>query len=100
MAEARLSVLAAEVLALAEAELSTDATRAVPDATVQALMLAAVRLYSRKVEEERRNFLPLPSPEAATPTEVAVAVTELLAAVNLNLFDLSMWASRPRYDQE
>jgi hypothetical protein len=35
--------------------------------------------------------------DAVTPTDAAVMVTELLQAVNLNLFDLSMWATgRPR----
>jgi hypothetical protein len=100
MAEPGLDALSVEALRLAEAALDAEATRGIPDATVQRLMLAGLRLFARKVEEERRNFLPIPSADAATPTEIAVAVTELIGAVNLNLFDLSMWASRPRYDQE
>jgi hypothetical protein len=100
MAETRLDALAEEALALAEAALAAEATRAIPDATVQRLMLAGLRLFARKVEEERRNFPPIPDPAAATATEIATTVTELIGAVNLNLFDLSMWASRPRYDQE
>jgi len=76
--------------------LTANATAAISDATVQALLTAGVRLYARKSEEERRHFLALTARNAATPTDVAVTVLELLRAVNLNLFDLSMWAGRPR----
>jgi hypothetical protein len=35
-----------------------------------------------------------------TPTDVVVTVSEILRAVNLNTFDLSMWFNRPRPPRE
>jgi len=93
------STLATRVTAATEAALAAD-PRAVPDAAVQALLAAGLRLYAWKVEMEQRHFLPIATREAITPTDAAVTVTELLRAVNLNLFDLSMWAGRPRYDAD
>ena len=93
-----LQASARTALEAAEVALASSATAAVSDATVQALLTAGLRLYARKSEEERRHFLALTSRNSATPTDVAVTVLELLRAVNLNLFDLSMWAGRPRED--
>lgn len=73
---------------------------AVPDATIQAMLTAGLRLYAWKVEQQQRHFLPIARRDSVSPTDVAVTVTELLRAVNLNLFDLSMWADRPRYDAD
>ncbi len=88
---------ARQALAAAEAALAEELTAEVADETAQQLLTAGLRLFARKVEQERRHFPPVAAPEAVTPTEVAVTVTELLQAVNLNLFDLSMWAGRPPY---
>lgn len=93
---ARLSAAAGEALAAAERALAAEATAAIPDEAVQRLLTAGTRLFARKVEQEGRYFLPLTGRDAATATDVAVLVTEMLRAVNLNLFDLSMWADRPR----
>ena len=65
----------------------------------QQLVTAAARLYARKTDTEMRHFLPVVSPTAVTPTDVAVLATEMMRVVDLNIFDLSMWASRPRYDE-
>jgi hypothetical protein len=91
---ARLEAAAREVLALAEQALAAEATQAIPDETIQQLLTAATRLFAHKVESEQRYFLPLTGRDAVTPTDAAVLITELLRAVNLNLFDLSMWAGR------
>ena len=91
---ARLEAAAREAFAAAEQALNEETTAAVSDATVQQLLTAGTRLFARKVEHERRYFSPLTSREAATATDTAVMVTELLRAVDLNLFDLSMWANR------
>ena len=93
---AALDSLARQVLDIADAALAADGTAAISDAAIQQLLTAGVRLFARKVELERRYFSPLTAPDAATATEAATLVTELLRAVDLNLFDLSMWASRPR----
>lgn len=94
-----LAALAEQVTALTDVALAADPA-AVPDAAIQALLAAGVRLYAWKVEQQQRHFLPIATREAVTPTDAAVTVTELLRAVNLNLFDLSMWAGRPRYDAD
>jgi hypothetical protein len=93
-APARLQALAQEVTALADAALAAERTADIPDEAVQKLLTAATRLFAHKIENEQRYFLPLTSRDAATPTEAAVLITEMMRAVNLNLFDLSMWAGR------
>ena len=95
-----LAGLAERAAALADAALAAGDTRAIPDTAVQQLITAGLRLFAQKAEAEQRHFPPVAGPDAVTPTEAAVLVTELLRAVNLNLFDLSMWASRPRYDED
>ena len=93
-AAARLDTLAQEVLALAEQSLAADSTRAISDEAIQQLLTAATRLLAHKIENEQRYFLPLTHRDAVTPTDAAVLITEMMRAVNLNLFDLSMWAGR------
>ena len=88
------------LLALVEAALADGRTAEVPDAAVQRLFAAALRLHARKTDEEQRHFAPIAPDAAVSTTDVAVAVTELLRAADLNLFDLSMWASRPRYERD
>ncbi len=68
----------------------------VSDTSVQQIITAGARLFAAKIDQENRSFLPIIAPHALTATEAAVLATELLPAVNLNLFDLSAWASRPR----
>ena len=55
---------------------------------------AGARLYARKVDEEGRDFSPVRDPASLTATDVAVTVTALLRAADLNLFDLAMWTNR------
>ena len=94
---AELERMAAAALTAADGALAAGTTSAISDSAVQQLMTASVRLFARKIEDERRYFSPLAAPNAITPTEAAVLITELLRAVDLNLFDLSMWAGRPRH---
>jgi hypothetical protein len=68
----------------------------VSDQAIQNLMTAALKLYTAKIDESRVSFSPVRSNANITATEVAVLSVELMHVVNLNLFDLSMWASRPR----
>ncbi len=82
----------------AEVALADDATAEISDLAVQCLLTAGIRLFACKTEQENRYFPPLTSPDAATATDVAVTVTDLLRAVNLNIFDLAMWSTRPRPD--
>lgn len=95
-AGSELEAAAAAAFAATERALAGGDTSAISDAAVQQLLTAGIRVFARKVEDERRYFSPLTAPNAATPTDAAVVITELLRAVDLNLFDLSMWAGRPR----
>lgn len=85
--------------ALVQKALACESTAGITDETVQNLLMAGVRLFAAKVDSERRYFSPITQECPITATDVAVATTELLRAVDLNLFDLSMWASRPRDDE-
>jgi hypothetical protein len=98
-AVARLKAAAGESFAAAHEALAADATKEIPDEAVQQLLTAGIRLFARKMEMERRYFSPLTGHDAVTATEGAMLMTELMRAVDLNLFDLSMWASRPRGDE-
>jgi hypothetical protein len=93
---AQFAAAASAAFAAAEQALTQETTSDISDEAVQQLLTAGTRLFARKVERERRYFPPLTASDAVTPTDAAVMVTELLQAVNLNLFDLSMWAGRPR----
>jgi hypothetical protein len=95
-AAARFEAAAREACAAAESALASGSTSSIADEPLQQLIAAGARLYARKLEEERRALSPLPSPDALTATEAAELVTEILRAVDLNLFDLAMWAGRPR----
>jgi hypothetical protein len=93
-----LEAAAAAALEAAEAALANDATADISDLAVQRLLTAGTLLFARKAEQEDRYFSPLTGPDAATATDVAITVTDLLRAVNLNTFDLAMWSNRPRPD--
>lgn len=87
---------AASALAAVERLTCHDATDQVPDETAQHLLLAGVRLFARKIDREGRAISPVPQSESLNATEVAVTVTELMRAADLNMFDLAMWSGRAR----
>jgi hypothetical protein len=60
------------------------------DTDIQDMLANAVRLYAERAAE-RDGPLPAFPPDAATATEVMVAVTAMLKAVNLQVFELGMW---------
>ena len=62
----------------------------VSDAELRALMAAVVKLYATKAEADMRT--PLPSGGGGlTVAEIMVTVTDLLHALNVQVFELSMW---------
>lgn len=65
------------------------------DADLAAVMTAAISVYTRRAEATE-NYPPPIIAEKATATEVVTVVSEMLRAVNVNMFDLSMWFRRPR----
>jgi hypothetical protein len=91
-----LEAAARTALEVAEKALNDGTTDQISDEAVQRLLTAGTRLFANKVEMEDRFFLPFTSPETTTATDVVVTVSDMLRAVNLNTFDLSMWFRRPR----
>jgi hypothetical protein len=94
MSEPDLAALAEAALAQSLKRLENNETADVSDETVQALLTAGARLYARKVDVEGRRFSPVREPGVMNATDVAVTVTALLQAADLNLFDLAMWTNR------
>lgn len=97
---AALDGAAAAALAAVEELAAAGAARPVADETVQRLVLAAVRLFAHKVDSENRVFHAVPAASTVSATEVAVTVTALMREVDLNMFDLAMWAGRTAPDRE
>ena len=60
------------------------------DPELRALIANAVRLYAVKAEGGMRHPLP-PGGGGVTITDAMVTVTDLLHALNVQLFELSMW---------
>jgi hypothetical protein len=67
----------------------TDPER-IPDAALRALLASAVKLYAVKAEAGMRTPLP-PGGGGLTVTETMLTVTDLLHALNVQVFELSMW---------
>lgn len=86
--------LADAVMREGDRRLATGETADISDAAVQQLLTTATRLYARKTDDEARSFSPQADGSILTATDVAVTVTALLRAADLNLFDLAMWAGR------
>jgi hypothetical protein len=61
----------------------------VGDASLQALIAAAVRVYSNKVE--RFGGFPAVAGGSITATDAMIATTGLLKAVNVQVFELGCW---------
>jgi hypothetical protein len=62
----------------------------IPDAAFRVLLANALRLYAAKAENGMRTPLP-PNGGGVTVTEAMIAVTDILHALNTQLFELSMW---------
>ena len=62
----------------------------ISDADLRALLAGALRLYAAKAENGMRTPLP-PDAGGLTVTDAMVAVTDILHALNVQVFELSMW---------
>jgi hypothetical protein len=85
--------------ALAERALAGGAASQIASEDIARVLTAVMKVYAAKVEKETEPAALPPPPvlgERVTPTEAVVLVSELMRAVNLNLFDLSMWYRRSR----
>src|SRR5262245_34220617 len=87
----RLEAAAIAAFAAAEQAVADGTTDQISDEAVQRLLTAGTRLFARKVEQERRQFSPLESSNAVSATEAVMVLSGMLRAVNLSIFDLSMW---------
>ena len=90
-----LPILVEAFTSIAERALSSGDFSGITSSELEQIITAAVKLYAAKAEVEETLAAPI-SAERTTPTEVAVIVSEMLRAVNLNVFDLAMWYRRPR----
>lgn len=79
---------AAELRSMVEKMLAADDADRVPDEAVQQLLTAAVRLYAAK---EGPRVRPFPEDDEVTATEVLVTVSEMLEAVDVEVFELGIW---------
>jgi hypothetical protein len=61
------------------------------DAEIQTMLAQAVRLYAERAAEREDGLPAFPSQASVTATEVMVAATAMLKAVNLQVFELGMW---------
>jgi hypothetical protein len=80
---------------LVEQGLADPHSDVLTDQELAQVMTAVVKLYAARCEA-RGSF---PAPLIAgrlNATEVATAASEMVRAVDLNMFDLSMWHGRPR----
>jgi hypothetical protein len=78
----------------AERALASGNLDGISDAELARVLTAAVRLYAAKSDTVDTKPVPVEA-EKLTPTDAVVTVTELIRAVGLNLWDLSMWVQRP-----
>jgi hypothetical protein len=85
--------LGADFIEAAERALSSGRPEQVPDADLEGVMTAAVRLYAAKVESDNSSARPV-TPESVTPTDIVVTVSALIRNAGLNLWDVSMWFNR------
>jgi hypothetical protein len=75
------------------ASAASDPDLQIDEQDLQRLMAASVRLYVSRLERGDAG-LPIPPahiPDAPTATEVLVTVTHMLAAADIELFELGMW---------
>jgi len=64
---------------------------AIDDGDVQALLAAAVRIYAERAEARDEPLAAFPSDAGITATHAMLAVTAILKAVNVQVFELGMW---------
>jgi hypothetical protein len=66
---------------------------ALPDAELQALLAAAIKSYAARVEASDDPLPAFPVQSGVTATEAMLAVSAIMKAVNVQVFELGMWQS-------
>jgi hypothetical protein len=82
---------APQILELAQGIASDGKIDSVSDQAVQQLLAAAVRLYAAK-RDAGGKLAAFTGEDAVTATEVAVTCVGMTEVVNLELFELALWA--------
>jgi hypothetical protein len=72
--------------------MSSPTEAALSDAELQRSLAMLVREYARRADENR-EMPPFPPEHGVTATEAMITVSAILAATNLQLFELGMWQS-------
>ena len=91
-AGADISAAAEKVAADIGRALAEGRADVLTDEAIQALMAAACRSYSARVEATG-DFLPLAARSLVSSTDVMVTASGLLKSANLAVFELGMWQS-------
>ena len=63
------------------------------DSDLQSLLAAVVREYAARAETRDDPLPALPPESGVTATEAMLAVSAILKAVNIQVFELGMWQS-------
>ena len=92
-AETKAAALGEDFVAAAEHALTSGKLDGVPDAELERVLTAAVRLYAAKADTDQPPATPI-TPSSVTPTDVVVTASDLIRAAGLNLWDVSMWFNR------
>jgi len=90
---AEKTLLGDDFVAACERALDAGKPNEVSDDDLSRVMTAAVRLYAAKREDDAAPGQPV-QVDKITPTEIVVAVSDLIRAAGLNLWDVSMWFNR------
>ena len=98
MSEAETADPVAAFCAQAEDAIRSGKPDKVPDAALQRVFSAAVRLYAAKWEDRLAELPPF-GDRPVNATEAVTAICAIMRAADLNFFDLQMWYRRAPGEQ-
>ena len=78
------------------APIDPAAVAALSDAELQALMAAAIKSYAARADASDEPLPALLADSGVTATEAMLAVSAIMKAVNVQVFELGMWQSWSR----
>lgn len=87
-----LGAEASQALQHALQVLESGDIEAIPDEAVQQLLLAGTKLYFAK-RDNGNKLAAYPGTDGVTASEVATACVGMTEVVNLELFELALWAA-------
>lgn len=84
---------AADFRAYVEDMLGRGAAKDIPDEVLREVLSYAVKAFAAKVEDTGEEF-PAVDTGVVTATDGATAACGIIRAVDLNMFDITMWFNR------